>query len=56
MTSAIQTWEDYLNGDREDLGSHPAYFLFLDDETPGKVFVYREEGRPDDLVDLDGDE
>jgi hypothetical protein len=48
LTSAIQTWKEFLDGSRQDLGNHPAYFLFLDQETAGKVFVYREEGRPDE--------
>lgn len=48
LNSAIQTWKAFLDGNRQDLGDHPAYFLFLDEDTAGKVFEYREEGMPDD--------
>lgn len=48
MTSAIGTWKDFLDGQRQDLGAHPAHFLFLDRDTAGEVFAYREEGKPDE--------
>jgi hypothetical protein len=48
LTSAIQTWKDFLDGKRKDLGDHPAYFLFLDEAAARKVFEYHEEARPND--------
>jgi hypothetical protein len=48
LNSAIQTWKDFLDGNRPDVGNHAAYFLFLDEETASKVFIYREEGFPNE--------
>lgn len=48
LVLAIQTWKEFLDGTRQDLGSHPAYFLFLDRDAASKVFAYREAERPDD--------
>jgi hypothetical protein len=48
LVSAIRTWKEFLDGNRQDLGDHLAYFLFLDHDTAAKVFPYREEGRPDE--------
>jgi hypothetical protein len=48
LASAIMTWKDFLDGTRQDLGGHSAYFLFLDRNTADKVFAYREEGMPED--------
>ena len=48
LASAIRTWKEFLDGARQDLGGHPAYFLFLDRDTAEKVLAYREEGMPED--------
>ncbi len=46
LVSALQTWKDYLDGKRSDLGTHPVAFLVLDADLAKNVFNYMNVERP----------